>query len=126
MTIVIIGQEAGELQSFIDHLRINGHEVTTVSSKDEVQLLPTLENIETVLAHERDLLLVKEIIKLFPMLNYGVISSEPSDVFHELTEGYGIFMQLPSPPGQKDADEMLSRLQHLRGFTKIVAEGGRK
>ncbi len=126
MTIVIIGQEAGELQSFIDHLRINGHEITTVSSKDEVQLLLTSENIETVLAHERDLLLVKEIIKLFPMLNYGVISSESTDVFHELTEGYGIFMQLPSPPGPKDADEMLARLQYLRGFTKIVAEGGRK
>ncbi len=91
-----------------------------------MQMLLTSENIETVLAQERDLPLIKEIIKLFPMLNYGVISSKSSEVFHELTEGYGIFMQLPAPPHKKDADDMLAKLQHLRGFTKMSAEGGKQ
>lgn len=119
MTIIIIGKEAGELQNFIDRLRIKGHEVATASSRDEVQMLIHSTNIDTVIAHEHELPLVKDLIRHQPMLNYGLMSPKAPDDFHEMTEGYGIFMQLPSPPAQEDADAMLSRLTQLHGLTSM-------
>ena len=49
---------------------------------------------------------VKEIVPTNPFINYALQSSLPSEEFHDVTEGYGVFMQLPLNPGPEDAEQM--------------------
>ncbi len=49
-----------------------------------------------------------------PFVNCMLVSSLPADDFHEVTEGLGVLMQLPSPPDMGVASEVLSHLSEIR------------
>ncbi len=57
--------------------------------------------------------LVKEILSMNALINTAVISSQPSDAFHDTAEGLGILMQLPDPPSAADAQKLWERLSEI-------------
>ncbi len=57
--------------------------------------------------------LVKEIVSKDPFINCAMVSALPKQDFHEMTEGLGVFMQLPVYPGAEEADRMLNLLESI-------------
>ncbi len=87
------------------------------SGKEALGLLAK-ENIGVVIAAEElvdsdGLAFIKELTKQHPMINSSLVSPLPPDDFHEVTEGLGVFMQLPVNPGASEAKHMLLLLEEI-------------
>ena len=59
----------------------------------------------------------EKLLRVNPMINSAVLSSLPSDDFHEASEGLGIFAQLPLRPTKSDAEKLLNDLKKLKDLT---------
>jgi DNA-binding response OmpR family regulator len=56
---------------------------------------------------------VKQLVMVNPLANTTIVSSLADEDFHEATEGLGVLMQLPSHPGEKDAEALLAILAKI-------------
>ncbi len=56
---------------------------------------------------------IKLIAQKCPLINSALVSSVTDDEFHEITEGLGVFMQLPDNPGNTDAEKIMQILQSI-------------
>jgi DNA-binding NarL/FixJ family response regulator len=63
---------------------------------------------------------VEKLLRVNPMINSAVLSSLPSDEFHEASEGLGVFAQLPVRPAKKDAEKLLKGLKKLKDLTRGI------
>ena len=68
---------------------------------------------------------VEKLVRVNPMINCAVLSSLPSDEFHEASEGLGIFAQLPLRPGKADAEKLLNDLRKLKDLTAGITIGNK-
>ena len=59
---------------------------------------------------------VKALMKQSPLVNCAMVSDLDHHAFHEATEGYGLFMQLPVNPGAEDAVKMVELHQSITGL----------
>lgn len=113
MKIMLFGEKLKEESSFTDFLK-KYHKVVFCSKREEEAHTQLQSNvIGAVVALDEDFSFIKELISQYPMVNYALLSSQASHVFHEMTEGYGIFMQLPLSPTKDDALEMMNKLDGL-------------
>jgi DNA-binding NtrC family response regulator len=78
-------------------------------TKDSPQVLVTGEHLRGGSA----LSLIKDVVKVDPFINCAMVSALPEQDFHEMTEGLGVFMQLPSHPGEEEAEKMLQLLESI-------------
>jgi YesN/AraC family two-component response regulator len=74
--------------------------------------------IDMVIADEQlddmsGIALVKEVVKINPLVNTAIVSSFSADEFHEATEGLGVLMQLPMQPHETDAEALLDVLEKI-------------
>ena len=113
MKIVYLSQDSPTDQPFFAHLHDNAELLTCVPQKGMVESVLGSQKIDAVIGLETQLDMMKSIIRQFPMSNYALMSSLATDDFHEATEGYGFFMQLPLSPSQKDAEQFLQLLQTI-------------
>lgn len=60
---------------------------------------------------------VKLIVPANPFINCALESSLSSDDFHEVTEGYGLFMQFSMPPQATESASMLEKLTKIYQLT---------
>lgn len=60
---------------------------------------------------------VKLIVPENPFINCALESSLGSDDFHEVTEGYGVFMQLSTPPTASEGTSMVEKLTKIYQLT---------
>jgi len=67
----------------------------------------------------------EKLLRVNPMINSAVLSSLPSDEFHEASEGLGVFAQLPLRPAQKDAEKLLKGLKNLKDLTAGITIGSK-
>jgi DNA-binding NarL/FixJ family response regulator len=67
----------------------------------------------------------EKLLRVNPMINSAVLSSLPSDEFHEASEGLGIFAQLPLRPAKGDAEKLLKRLKKLKDLTAGITIGNK-
>ncbi len=67
----------------------------------------------------------EKLLRVNPMINSAVLSSLPSDEFHEASEGLGVFAQLPLRPAKKDAEKLLKRLKSLINLTAGINIGNK-
>ncbi len=56
---------------------------------------------------------IREVVKRQPFINCAMVSPLSAQDFHEVTEGLGVFMQLPVNPGAEEADRMLGLLASI-------------
>jgi len=59
---------------------------------------------------------VKQLVKVNPLANTAIVGSLADEVFHEVTEGLGVLMQLPTLPTEQDAEAMLVVLAKISGL----------
>ncbi|CAG35067.1 hypothetical protein [Desulfotalea psychrophila] len=109
--LLLDGQEPSFLQLKKSLAKNEKNEVTYTSSSTEAKKIIGANKAAVVLIAENldsqsGLDFAKEIVPMNPFINYALQSSLPSEKFHDVTEGYGLFMQLPLDPGAEDAEQV--------------------
>ncbi len=69
--------------------------------------------VDENLADMTGLQFIERLVMINPLINCAAVSSLSSEDFHEASEGFGVFMQLPANPGEKDADELMALLNKI-------------
>jgi CheY-like chemotaxis protein len=59
---------------------------------------------------------VKQLVKVNPLANTAIVGSLADEAFHEVTEGLGVLMQLPTQPTEQDAEALLAVLAKISGL----------
>ena len=113
MLLIIASEEIDTAQPFYTYLGSLNKILLNLPVEEEITALLTTEKIDAVIGFEHDLELIKRIIVRFPMLNYALVSRATADDFHEMTEGYGFFYQLPETPGLDHAQELMAILEKI-------------
>ena len=93
----------------------SGSYALSMIAEGDFDLVVTDENLGDMTGLE----FIKTIIALKPMVNCAAVSSLLPDDFHEVSEGLGVFMQLPVNPGGEYAEDLL---EHLKKILNIAVE----
>ena len=67
--------------------------------------------------------LAAKLLSVNPMINCAAISQLSPEKFHEASEGLGILAQLPTHPGDREADDLVRRLKDLKNLTAGISIG---
>jgi len=92
--------------------------VTRLSRPEQVYENIANSQVDAVIADEQveggsGLEFVRELVRSNPVVNCALRSSHEPDEFHEATEGYGVFMQLPVQPGKEEARKLVAQLEKI-------------
>jgi DNA-binding NarL/FixJ family response regulator len=106
--------------------------VTRLGQQQDIQLVPALTGtaglaylkdstvdlaiIDEQLDDMSGIALVKQLVKVNPLVNTAIISTLAAEDFHEETEGLGVLMQLPPQPQAGDAETLLTVLEKIGGL----------
>jgi hypothetical protein len=117
LTVIVKTKKPNVLNEIASLLKQS--ELKVIQEDTEAAILKTLQSqvVDAVIATEQDLPLVKKLVSAFPMVNYALMSSSDSHDFHELTEGYGIFMQLPTSLQESDVSAMINNLTRIKALS---------
>jgi len=119
LKILLVGKDPMSVADFADELsRKEGISVSRASSEKEAWELLRQCRIDVVVTDEKleegsPLPFVRELTRQQPLINCAMVSSLAPKRFHEVTEGFGVFMQLPCNPGVKEAAKMLQLLESI-------------
>lgn len=120
--ILLVSKDSASLADFITELsNTKGIDVAQVAAGDEALSLIAEGKAEVVVVGELlvdglALDFVKRLMKEHPLIDCAMVSSLSADEFHEVTEGLGLFMQLPACPGVEEAKKMLALLNSIRAL----------
>ncbi len=117
LTIMLMNHKPDALSDIANLLTENKINVIQVNSGSDDDNLLESQDIDAVIAADRDLPLIKKMVSAFPMINYALISSCDTTEFHEITEGYGFFMQLPPSLRQGDVDLMINNIKKIQSLS---------
>ena len=117
--ILLVSKGSASLADLADELiKRKEFDVMQVKSGEEALSLVRENWADVVIAAEvlsdgLALPFVQDLMRKHPLINCAMISSLPPEDFHELTEGLGLFMQLPINPGAEEADKMVQFLDSI-------------
>lgn len=117
--IILLSKEASSLKEVASVLAAqDGFEVTWLASADQAWNYMSSNKIDVAVVSEElqdctGLQFVKNLVAANPFVNCALASPLSHDVFHEVTEGYGVFMQLQVPPTAQSACDMIELLEKI-------------
>ncbi len=119
LSLLLIGKDVTSLADFSAELSkheeirvvraVSGKGAWTILASDKIDVVV----IDEDLADGDSLSFVKELTRKQPQTNCAVVSSLSPEEFHEVTEGLGVFMQLPVKPGAEAAVKMMQLLESI-------------
>ncbi len=94
------------------------HRVISCSRTEEVYEAIAAGGVDAVIVDEEvesgsGLEFIRELIPRNPFINCALVSPLYAHEFHEATEGYGVFMQLPGHPGAEEAEKITAQLSRI-------------
>lgn len=117
--ILLVSKESAALADLAEALiKKKESDVAHVASGGEAFSLLRANRADVVIAAEvlsdgPALSFVKELMRKHPLTNCAMVSSLSPVDFHELTEGLGLFMQLPRDPGAREAEKIIQFLDSI-------------
>ncbi len=117
--ILLVYTDNGLNQSFINGLeKQETLEIISASSGTEALELIFNNTIHLVVTAETltdmsGITLIEKLVMVNPFVNSAVVSSLSEEDFHEVTEGLGILMSIPSDADDVFADELLNYLSRI-------------
>ena len=122
LKVILVSKEAdyfNEFSSALDDctsLKIScitsGTEALAAAGESGVDVVAAAETV----AEGSGLDLIKQLVKKNPFINTALVSPLSHEDFHEVTEGFGVFMQLSPQPGKGDADTFCELLAKIYGI----------
>ncbi|WP_051308989.1 response regulator transcription factor [Desulfogranum japonicum] len=114
MTILFVCQKSEQFQSLKDAL-LGQVQLQEVYSAGEALEKAKQEKIEALVCSQtlpemEGLELLKQLVKVNPLINTALVSDLPEKEFHEVTEGLGVLMQIPSDAGAEHGQQLLDKL----------------
>lgn len=123
-TIVVTVSDPEKVQPLINLLENRAEVITVALSRDEISNIHQSKTVDALIGEDSEIDFLKEIIIRHPMTNFAVVSSLPAETFHDITEGYGIFMQLSPAPTDQEVELFFKTLENIRQSTQLAAQGG--
>ncbi len=123
LTIILLSKEESTLADVASVLSAHqGFDISCFKSAQQAWSYLQDNKIDVVVADDllqdsTGLEFIKELVPRNPFVNCALISPLSHDEFHEVTEGYGIFMQLPVEPTAQLAYEMIDHLDKIYKLT---------
>jgi len=117
--ILLVSKGSASLADLADELiKRKEFDVIQVQSGEEALSLVRENRADVVIAADvlsdgLALPFVQELMREHPLINCAMVSSLSPEDFHELTEGLGLFMQLPLHPGAEEAKKMIQFLDSI-------------
>jgi DNA-binding response OmpR family regulator len=117
--ILLASKDSAAMADLADALiKKKGFDVVHAASGEEALSLVRENRADVVIAAEvlsdgLAIPFVQELMRKHPLINCAMVSSLPPEDFHELTEGLGLFMQLPINPGAEEANKMVQFLDSI-------------
>jgi nitrogen fixation NifU-like protein len=120
-TIVLVSPNVERWSAFAAALKTQG-QLSIVDVRSGSQALAAArETVPLAMVVDEDLDgtsgidLVKQLLQVNAMIHLALASGQPSDRFHEETEGLGLLMQLSPLPTSAEAGKLVDRLGQLTG-----------
>jgi DNA-binding NtrC family response regulator len=119
VSILLVGKDPAAWGDFFAELsRDDGLKVSSVGSGQQAWDFLGGKKVDVVVADDEladgpGLSFVHELTKRQPLINCAMVSPLDPKEFHEVTEGLGVFMQLPVSPGTEEAVKMLQLLKSI-------------
>ena len=116
VTILFVCENKEQFQSFKKPLLENDKvRVQEVFSAEEALERVKQEKIEALVCSQTlpdmaGLEFLKQLVKVNPLINTALVSDLSGKDFHEVTEGLGVLMQIPSAMGEEQGRELLDKL----------------
>ncbi|BHH84582.1 hypothetical protein LA52FAK_28710 [Desulforhopalus sp. 52FAK] len=120
--IFFVTGEPGEFDGFMKGLPSDWNNSLGTCSTQEFGLSIVKNNqVDVVVVGSKltdceSLEFAKTLMKKHPLVNCAMVSDLDPHAFHEATEGYGIFMQIPVSPDEEDALKMVELYQSITGL----------
>ncbi len=126
--LILISQDAALFKDLKDALDDDESLIVGVTESTE-QVLGAVEDsevdaviVDDVLKSGSGLDFIKEMVHRNPFVNCALVSSLHPSEFHELTEGFGVFLQLQGRPGPQDAAEVSAQIgAHLEKIYGLIS-----
>ncbi|QGY39464.1 response regulator [Pseudodesulfovibrio cashew] len=119
---LLVTQREDAFRDFLDGLTESG-ELKADAVSTGAQALKTVAGspvglvvIDEELPDFEALPLVVELIKANALVNTAVVSSLPSEEFHDKSEGYGVLRALPLDPAKEDGRELATQVVRIMGL----------
>ncbi|MGL1932548.1 MAG: response regulator [Desulfotalea sp.] len=119
MNILIVDDEKSSLAELKNYLEAKGNiNLSLTSSTKEALQLCSKRGLDIAIFAENlinrsGLDFIKEIVPINPFLNCALQSPLEADDFHEVTEGYGILLQIPILNPEKSGDEIVEVVKKI-------------
>lgn len=119
LSILLVGKEPQALAGLAtEFLQKDGITVKRAASAKEAWMILGKTRVDVVVTAEQladgaALSFVSELIRQYPLINCAMVSRLSPKAFHEATEGFGVFMQLPPDPGAEEAAKMVQYLESI-------------
>lgn len=119
LRLLLLGRNEAALAELEQALTENGRiSLTRMSSTAQVYETLAGAAVDAVIADEEvgggsGLEFIRELVRNNPFINCALVSSLYPEEFHEATEGYGVFMQLPLRPGRDEAQKICANLDKI-------------
>lgn len=84
----------------------SGNRALELASDTAFDLVVADENLGDMTGLE----FAKRLLSVNPMINCATVSPLEPKEFHEVSEGFGILVQLPLRPGEQEAEDLFDRL----------------
>jgi DNA-binding NtrC family response regulator len=123
-SILLVSKDAGRLAFLVAGLRDRDQlTLNQVGSVDAARTILQESRIDAVVIDDQlgdssGLTFLREVSIAHPFVNTALVSNLSPEEFHETTEGFGVFMQIPPDPTGDTATEFLQKLETIR---KLVA-----
>ncbi len=120
--ILLVTGKSGEFDTFKSGLPKEwDSSLGTISSSEKALEIIKNEKVDVVVLGSKlddaiSLEFMKKMMKTHPLVNCAMVSSLAHDEFHEVTEGYGLFMQVDENPGVEQATKMVALLNSIYGL----------
>ena len=117
--VILLGKEASSLANVASVLMDQRQfHVTCFTTAEEIWAYLQDNKLDVAVVSEvlqdcTGLQFIKTLVTKNPFVNCALTSPLSNDEFHEKTEGYGVFMQLPVNPTTQSAYEMIEHLEKI-------------
>ncbi len=117
--ILLVSKKKAKFEILMKELQeYQENQISWVATSKEAMQLATNKEVDVIVSHSEledsdGLSFIKLIAAKCPLINSALVSSHTDDDFHEITEGLGVFKQLPDKPGKEEAEKIMEILQSI-------------